>query len=143
MKSLVNGIETDLVKTGLKVQWKDGLGTFSVDGVRHTALAVKDGRSVLVSYLGRQFRIEPVLRGAAGIGGVASGHLKSQMPGQVVDVCVVEGEDVEVGQKIVVLEAMKTQQAFTAPFSGKLTKLNVEKGQQVSEGFLLAVIEAP
>jgi biotin carboxyl carrier protein len=48
---------------------------------------------------------------------------------------------VEKGDKILVLEAMKTQQAFTAPFAGVVRRIEVEKGSQVSDGELLAVVE--
>ena len=45
------------------------------------------------------------------------------------------------GQKVVVLEAMKTQQSFTAPFDGVVSEVHVVKGEQVSEGALLAVVD--
>ena len=63
------------------------------------------------------------------------------MPGMIVDVLVSEGDAVVAGQKILVLEAMKTQQPFNAPFDGVVTKLNAVKGVQVSGEDLLAVVE--
>ena len=63
------------------------------------------------------------------------------MPGQIVDVLVTEGESVANGQKILVLEAMKTQQAFTAPFAGLVASVAVRSGDQVTEGQILAVVK--
>jgi 3-methylcrotonyl-CoA carboxylase alpha subunit len=62
------------------------------------------------------------------------------MPGQVVDVLVAQGDAVEKGQKVLVIEAMKTQQPFLAPFNGTVVTLNAEKGMQVKDGELLASI---
>jgi biotin carboxyl carrier protein len=62
------------------------------------------------------------------------------MPCQIVDVLKNVGESVEKGEKILVIEAMKTQQSFSAPFAGTLSLLNAKKGNQVAEGDLLAIV---
>jgi acetyl/propionyl-CoA carboxylase alpha subunit len=46
------------------------------------------------------------------------------------------------GDPIVVLEAMKMEHTLTAPFDGKLAELNAKAGAQVSEGVVLARLEA-
>jgi 3-methylcrotonyl-CoA carboxylase alpha subunit len=107
----------------------------------HSAVAVRQGDAVLVSYGGRQYRIEKAGATRNSRSGPGSGDLKAPMPGVVVDVFVAEGTAVAQGDKILVLEAMKVQQPYTAPFDGVLTKLTVAKGQQVTEGMLLAVVE--
>lgn len=63
------------------------------------------------------------------------------MPGSIVEVRAVEGQAVERGDKLVILEAMKTQQSFEAPFAGTVTSLPVSTGDQVVEGQLLALVE--
>jgi 3-methylcrotonyl-CoA carboxylase alpha subunit len=63
------------------------------------------------------------------------------MPGQIVDVLVAAGDTVSKGQKLIVLEAMKTQQPFNAPFDGTVITLNAVKGAQVKDGELLVVVE--
>ena len=65
------------------------------------------------------------------------------MPGLIVDVLVSVGEAVTKGQKVAVLEAMKTQQPFLAPFDGVVETLSVVKGQQVEDGQAVAIIGAP
>ena len=63
------------------------------------------------------------------------------MPGQITDVRVDLDEMVEKGQTLLVLEAMKTQQPLVAPFDGTVTHLNVAKGDQVSDGQVLVIVE--
>ena len=59
------------------------------------------------------------------------------MPGRVVAVLVEEGHQVEVGQGVVVLEAMKMENEIRAEVAGKVTKLHVRPGQSVEGGDLL------
>ena len=63
---------------------------------------------------------------------VASGSLLAPMPGTVVSVGVVEGDRVEAGQTVLVLEAMKMQHTVTAPLAGVVTEIDVRPGAQVA-----------
>ena len=74
--------------------------------------------------------------------GVSDGALTAPMPGRVVAVEVAAGDKVTKGQRIVVIEAMKMEQALVAPFDGIVAGLGPTAGAQVSEGTLLARIEA-
>jgi len=80
------------------------------------------------------------VRGRAG-GGSSDGVLSAPMPGRVVSVDTSEGAAVKAGQKLVVIEAMKMEQALIAPFDGVVAELKAVAGAQVSEGSLLARIE--
>ena len=71
---------------------------------------------------------------------VASGSLLAPMPGTVVRVAVAEGDAVEAGQTVLVLEAMKMQHTVTAPQPGTVTRLSVQTGAQVAAGEVLAVV---
>jgi biotin carboxyl carrier protein len=62
------------------------------------------------------------------------------MPGKVVRVLVKPGEKVEAGQGIVVVEAMKMQNAVRSPKSGRVERVLVAEGQAVNAGEVLAVI---
>jgi biotin carboxyl carrier protein len=62
------------------------------------------------------------------------------MPGQIVDVRTQIGETVKKGQVLLVLEAMKTQQPFAAPFDGCVETLTVSVGQLVQEGAVLVKV---
>lgn len=71
---------------------------------------------------------------------VAAGSLLAPMPGSVVAVHVTEGDVVEAGQPIVVLEAMKMQHTIAAPAAGMVASLKVAVGQQVETNDVLAVV---
>ncbi len=82
----------------------------------------------------------PVADHAGGGGATADGVLPAPMPGRVIAVDVVQGQAVVKGQRLLVLEAMKMEQALLAPFDGIVEALNAAVGAQVSEGALLARI---
>jgi acetyl/propionyl-CoA carboxylase alpha subunit len=107
-----------------------------------TALSAGIGEAVLVSYKGNQYRVERKLQRARQAAGTGSGEMRAPMPGQIVDVRVAAGDCVKKGEVILVLEAMKTQQPFVAPFDGTVKSLSAVKGEQVTDGHLLAVVEA-
>ncbi|MGN6374618.1 MAG: acetyl/propionyl/methylcrotonyl-CoA carboxylase subunit alpha [Sphingomonas sp.] len=77
----------------------------------------------------------------AGGGAAGDGAILAPMPGRVIAVAVVPGETVAKGQRLVVLEAMKMEQALLAPFDGVVAELKASEGAQVSEGALLVRIE--
>ena len=68
-------------------------------------------------------------------------HVAAPMPGKVVRVLVKEGDAVEAGQGIIVVEAMKMQNEIRSPKSGKVERLLVLEGQAVNAGETLAWID--
>jgi len=62
----------------------------------------------------------------------AEGHVSTSMPGNIVDVLVAEGDTVEVGQPILVTEAMKMETEIQAPIAGVIRAIYVQKGDSVS-----------
>ncbi len=62
------------------------------------------------------------------------------MPGKIVRVLVKPGEEVETGQGIVVVEAMKMQNSVRSPRSGTVERVLVAEGQAVNAGEVLAII---
>jgi 3-methylcrotonyl-CoA carboxylase alpha subunit len=141
MKRFVNGHEVELDAAAATVRHAPDRLMVSTAHGTYSAVAVRQGDRVLVSYRGRQYVIERTRTRARAGGAAGSGELRAPMPGLIVDVLAQEGERVAKGDKILVLEAMKTQQAFTAPFDGTVSKLAVSKGQQVGEGDIMAVVE--
>lgn len=71
-----------------------------------------------------------------------AGEVRAGTPALVVAVHVAEGDRVEAGQAIGLLEAMKTEIAFHAPVSGVVREVAVRRGQQVAAGDVLLKIDA-
>lgn len=67
----------------------------------------------------------------------AYGGIVSPMPGAVLEVLVSEGERVESGQAVLLLESMKMELAITAPQGGVVRRVSVQPGQQVERGMRL------
>jgi biotin carboxyl carrier protein len=83
------------------------------------------------------------LRGRRVAGGQDAGRaaISAPMPGKVVRVLVEQGQQVEAGQPVVVVEAMKMQNELKSPKAGTVAELRVEQGATVNAGDVLAVIE--
>ena len=67
--------------------------------------------------------------------------IKAPLPGVITDVLVAEGDEVKVGDTVVVLEAMKMANNLTAEKAGKVTAVCVKVGESVMEDDALVVIE--
>jgi biotin carboxyl carrier protein len=78
-------------------------------------------------------------RASTGKGGPS--ELRAIIPGRVVSVDVAEGDLVEAGGRLLVLEAMKMQNEVRAPRAGTVARLAVGAGQTVELGDVLLVIE--
>ena len=98
---------------------------------------------------GKRFEIklhtpEPVVKRhrakQSSAGGATGAGLTSPMQGTVVKIAVEEGSRVEVGDLVIVLEAMKMEQPLTAHKSGVIKGLNAKIGETVSSGALLCEI---
>ncbi len=69
------------------------------------------------------------------------GHLRSPMPGLVLDVRARPGDAVVAGAVLVVLEAMKMEHSLSAPWDGTIATVAVKPGDRVEEGVELVVLE--
>ncbi len=68
------------------------------------------------------------------------GRIKAPIPGRINALFVAEGDRVEAGQPIIVLEAMKMENEIHAPKSGVIIQINVKPGQDVTLNEVLAEI---
>ncbi|MCW5937141.1 MAG: acetyl-CoA carboxylase biotin carboxyl carrier protein subunit [Fimbriimonadaceae bacterium] len=131
----MNGHESDLGHAPENVEvvrLSDRLSVRTPEGSA-TALAVRRGDRTLVSFRGRTYVVTPAFQHAAAETPLA-GESLTPMPGQIVEVFVKEGDEVEAGQRLVVLEAMKMQHTISAPFDGRVASVLVAKGDQIGEG---------
>ena len=84
-------------------------------------------------------RVEPEPPLAAGAH-AHEGALEAPMPGKVLSVVAADGDAVEAGDLILVLESMKMELQMTAPFAGTVAGLSLGEGEQVSQGQVLAEV---
>jgi biotin carboxyl carrier protein len=76
-------------------------------------------------------------------GGAEAGPQKitAPMPGKIVRIAVAVGDEVQAGQGVIVMEAMKMQNEMKSPKDGKVQKILTSEGSTVNPGETLAVIE--
>ena len=67
--------------------------------------------------------------------------VKATMPGTIVSFSVAVGDKVQEGQVVAILEAMKMENEITAPASGEVKSIHVEKGSSVVEGQVILQIK--
>ncbi|MGW0054629.1 acetyl/propionyl/methylcrotonyl-CoA carboxylase subunit alpha [Nocardia nova] len=129
------------------------------EGARQTVVVEVGGRRLEVSLPG-QFSVgagaagaagngagvirkkpKPRKRGGAGASAASGDAVTAPMQGTVVKVAVEEGQSVEAGDLIAVLEAMKMENPVNAHKSGVVTGLAVEAGAAITQGTVLAEIK--
>jgi biotin carboxyl carrier protein len=154
-------VEVERVADGFEVSIggvRRRVDAIRLDGAIASLRYVDDGRSFSVSYQrdpGRRWRLAvgerdfdlevltPVEAIEAGSAAAAIGpsRLTAPIPGKVVKVHVAVGDEVEAGQPLVVLEAMKMENELRAEQSGTVVAVHVEPGRTVDAGETLAELE--
>lgn len=69
-----------------------------------------------------------------------AGSIKSPLPGVILEMYVREGDTVKMGQKLLMLEAMKMENNIEADKAGKVVSIQKHKGDSVMEGDILIII---
>lgn len=84
----------------------------------------------------------PSAKATAPAAAPVGGHsIKTPLPGVIIDVKVNVGDAVSKGQTVVVLEAMKMENNINADRDGKVTAIQIAKGDTVADGAVLVVLE--
>lgn len=138
--------QIDLLK-----RYSHGIFSFSVNQkLMQVALEFDDQGNLVIMYEGLAYYIDvsnetkkllsQFIKQAGAIGG-ADSVIKSPMPGMVVKILVEEGQRVMKGDKVVIVEAMKMENALAAPIDGRIKKIHSSEGAAVNKDAPLIEIE--
>ena len=109
------------------------------DGRTSLAHAAKVGDVWWVHLNGRTYKWERIEPGSSGADD--EGGLVAPMPGKVLEVLVAQGDVVEAGTPLMVLEAMKMEHRIVAAADGTVVAVHYEAGDQVAQGAVLLDLE--
>jgi acetyl/propionyl-CoA carboxylase alpha subunit len=113
----------------VRYRWEPDLGGLSVDGWTHE-LRVESDAAHRASELG-----------LASAGAETAAGVRAPMPGLVLVLEVGDGDPVEKGQGILIIEAMKMENEIRAPIAGVVRRLAVSVGDAVERDALLCVVD--
>ncbi len=147
LQILVNGhaVEVDSEDLAGVAQVEPGVYSVLVEGRNFEVRATRTAAGLRLELEGRCFTAEvrdPRDRGQRSAAALGSGrqNVAAPMPGKVIRVLVREGDAVEVGQGLAVVEAMKMQNEMKALRGGRVVEVRVRDGETVSAGDVLVVL---
>ncbi len=101
----------------------------------------REGKKIQVFHEGDLYEIEAVSgRDASQAEGTGSLNITAPMHSRVVKILKKQGDKVEVGDSVVVVEAMKMESELKASASGSIKEIRVKEGDTVEKGSVLAVL---
>lgn len=118
----------------------------SVDGINVNAFVCgsADARQVLINGVAYQVAdadAQALARGTSGRDREEPREVTPPMPSVVVKVLVAAGQDVQKGDGLVVVSAMKMETTLTAPFDARVVRINADEGDKVMPGDILVDLE--
>jgi acetyl/propionyl-CoA carboxylase alpha subunit len=120
-----------------------GVMSLLVEGRQYRC--VLDGDGVVIGGRRYGFVVDDPrsLQGRRGAGAGTDGPrpVKAPMPGRVVRILVAAGDEVEEGQGVVVIEAMKMQNELKSPKTGRVARVGAAVGDTVGSGDVLVMVE--
>ncbi|KEA63406.1 Methylcrotonyl-CoA carboxylase biotin-containing subunit [Marinobacterium lacunae] len=111
-----------------------------IDGHRLTLHGYQDGDNLTLFHEGDQFICRQHRDTFAETDQGAQGSLSAPMNGAVVAILVGKGQQVEAGQTLVIMEAMKMEHSIHAPHDGIVSDIFFTEGEQVKEGDALIAL---
>jgi len=118
-------------------------GTFSLrrDAEEETFHCVRQGSTIHLFWRGRTYRMEEIDEDRPSSHRELKGGLEAPMPGKVTAIRVAPGDRVSKGAEVLVVEAMKMENALRAPRDGLVKAIRVKVGDTVAPGLVLIEIE--
>ena len=118
-----------------------GVFVFRQGDRRETFHCVRDGDTVHLFWRGRAYRLEEETERSRASHRYVGGGLEAPMPGKVIAVKVAPGDTVMKGDELLVVEAMKMENAVRAPREGRVKSVSARVGDMVSPGVVLVELE--
>ena len=123
-------------------RWLDDVNfEAELDGTLHRAVVLVGADSVEVRVSARVHRFARRALAADARGLASDARVAAPMPGRVLALDVAVGDSVAVGDRLLVLEAMKMEHRLSAKLAGIIAAVHVATGDQVADGMLLVEIE--
>jgi len=123
------------------VSWDEPYLVFEDGRHRQRARVIFDGARVFVHSPSFDATLQRKPRFPDKSLAIPVGGCIAPMPGKVIELRVAEGDTVQAGQVLLIMEAMKMEHTVTAPHDGSVTIVSVAAGDQVDADALLAVVE--
>ncbi len=126
----------------------DGVHVLDNDGVEidlpSDCVAVDAGKLIYILKNGRQLKMQPYVVSDNIVGsGDSDGVVRVPMHGKIVSVSVTDGDEVEEGDLLFAVEAMKMEHAVIAPLAGIVTDCAIMVGEQMEDGAVGLKIDTP
>lgn len=102
---------------------------------------VRAGDTIHLHWQGVTYRLREERDGGRAAPRPISAGLEAPMPGKVIAVQVRPGQQVRKGEEMLVVEAMKMENALRAPREGRVKSVSVREGDMVSPGVVLVELE--
>ncbi len=136
-------VEVDFASVG-----DEGLFSLLVNGESFEAMVEERDGIWYVLMRGDLYEVSVIdertqlLRARAGVVVPETGEIaiKAPMPGLIVDIPVEPGQQVEAGQKVIILESMKMENELKAPRAGRIERITVKPRDSVEQNQTLVVI---
>jgi biotin carboxyl carrier protein len=135
-----NAYEADIISI------EDNIAEVAVNGVTYSVEIDRKLQTVKTPKLVRTLAVPStdshpsVSKTASPSAPKGTGNIKSPLPGVILEIYVREGDIVKIGQKLLMLEAMKMENIINADKEGKVSSIKAGKGDSVMEGDILIVI---
>jgi biotin carboxyl carrier protein len=143
----VDGVPVEADAVGLPANSRCGRGATSIkvggrvielwlEGIAPSLGVIADGQRFFATVESERMRIQAAAKPSAG----GEGTVRSPMPGRVVRVLVKEGDEVEAGAPVVVVEAMKMENELVSERAGVVKRVAASAGATVEGGAVLVEI---
>ena len=135
-KFIINGVDYSVQINDVE----DRTMEVDVNGTPYTVLLDKDVKKTKTPTLMRSVAVPSTDQGVVVKASVKTGTIKSPLPGTIIDVFVKPGDKVTIGQRVLLLEAMKMENNIESDKAGTVAEIKVSKGDAVMEGDVLIII---